>query len=161
MSGKSFNLSKGVFSFNGRKGNIIPDPKDYPPEMIGALSAIEDESNPGCFYQMVDGVKEWINPPMVLGVEYRTIERYMGNPVYVMLADFGALPNNTTKSIVFSDTTVKVFSVSGRAIVKGQAYTLPVTDEAILWCGGGSKINIKTTTDYSHWTAYIWLKYTK
>lgn len=39
MAGKSFNLAKGVFSFNGRKGNIIPDPNDYTPEMIGAAKA--------------------------------------------------------------------------------------------------------------------------
>lgn len=26
---------------------------------------------------------EWVNPPMVLGTEYRTTERWMGNPVYV------------------------------------------------------------------------------
>jgi hypothetical protein len=32
---------------------------------------------------------EWVNPPMVGGVEYRTTERYLGEPVYVFLYDLG------------------------------------------------------------------------
>ena len=39
MSGKAFNLSKGVFSFNGRKGNVLPKSGDYTAEMVGALSS--------------------------------------------------------------------------------------------------------------------------
>lgn len=42
---------------------------------------------------------EWINPPTLLGVEYRTTERYNGKPVYVKAINFGALPNNTNKSV--------------------------------------------------------------
>jgi hypothetical protein len=37
---------------------------------------------------------EWENPPMELGVEYRTTERYMGKPVYTMLFNMGQLANN-------------------------------------------------------------------
>lgn len=33
---------------------------------------------------------EWINPPMFLGVEYRTTERYNGKPVYVNTVNCGA-----------------------------------------------------------------------
>ena len=35
---------------------------------------------------------EWVNPPMLSGEEYRTIERYMGNPVYTRMitANFNA-----------------------------------------------------------------------
>jgi len=42
---------------------------------------------------------EWVNPPMQLGVEYRTVERYNGKPVYVKAINFGALPNNANKSV--------------------------------------------------------------
>lgn len=34
---------------------------------------------------------EYINPPMQLGVEYRTTERCLGKPVYVKAIDFGAV----------------------------------------------------------------------
>jgi hypothetical protein len=36
---------------------------------------------------------EWDNPPMILGVEYRTTERYNGQPVYTMLFNTGELAN--------------------------------------------------------------------
>lgn len=42
---------------------------------------------------------EWVNPPMQLGVEYRTTERYLRKPVYVKAVDFGTLPNSTIKSV--------------------------------------------------------------
>lgn len=35
---------------------------------------------------------EWVNPPMALGVEYRTTERWQGKVVYTMLFDIGAMP---------------------------------------------------------------------
>ena len=34
---------------------------------------------------------EWVNPPMELGVEYRTTERHLGKPVYCKLVDCGAI----------------------------------------------------------------------
>lgn len=44
---------------------------------------IESSEYPGCYYRLVDGENEWINPPMIPGEFYRTQERYNGNPVYV------------------------------------------------------------------------------
>ena len=34
---------------------------------------------------------EWLNPPMELGVEYRTTERYLGKPVYAKAVDCGQI----------------------------------------------------------------------
>lgn len=65
--------------------------------------AQEDASFPGCYYRMVNGIKEWINPPMVPGVEYRTTERYNGNVVYTQTIDCGYLPKNTYKSVYLSN----------------------------------------------------------
>lgn len=50
----------------------------------------------------VDGVWtpwEYVNPPMKLGVEYRTVERYDGKPVYVKAVNFGIVSNNDTKFV--------------------------------------------------------------
>lgn len=58
---------------------------------------------------------EWINPPMKLGVEYRTTERYMGNPVYVKLIDCGNLPDGTTKDVAHGITNLG-FIVGAQAI---------------------------------------------
>ena len=40
---------------------------------------------------------EWVNPPMLLDVEYRTTERWNDNPVYTKIFGVGGMPNNATK----------------------------------------------------------------
>ena len=42
---------------------------------------------------------EWVNPPMQLGVEYRTVERYNGKPIHIKAVSLGLLENNTSKSV--------------------------------------------------------------
>lgn len=44
---------------------------------------VESEERPGCYYRTIDGETEWVTPPMLPNVEYRTTERYNGLPVYV------------------------------------------------------------------------------
>ena len=58
---------------------------------------------------------EYVNPPMKLGVEYRTTERYLGKPVYVKLIDCGNLPNGTTKEVAHGITNLD-FMVGAQAI---------------------------------------------
>lgn len=67
----------------------------------------QDSTYPDCRWRTAaDGVGEWINPPMVLGEEYRTTERWNGKPVYTQLVNFGALPDNTTKSVTVTASGV-------------------------------------------------------
>ena len=47
---------------------------------------------------------EYVNPPMVAGVEYRTTERWNGKPVYTKLIDFGLSANSA--QITFSGATM-------------------------------------------------------
>lgn len=103
---------------------------------------------------------EWVNPPMQLGVEYRTTERYLGKPVYVKTVNFGALPNNTEASVTFGDATTQAFAVTARALKDTVSYTLPILDQAIVWAAG-TVVYIKTTVDYSAWTGVVTVKYTK
>lgn len=62
------------------------------------------------------GPIEWINPPMQLGVEYRTKERYLGKPVYVKTINMGNLPGNAVKQSSFQSNNVvdKIVSVTGQ-----------------------------------------------
>lgn len=53
------------------------------------IPPIESSDNPECYYKIVDGEKEWVNPPMVLGVEYRTTERWDGMVVYTKMMNLG------------------------------------------------------------------------
>ena len=47
------------------------------------------------------GEWEWDNPPMELGKEYRTTERWNGKPVYACLANAGPFPDTPFEGIHF------------------------------------------------------------
>ena len=83
--------------------------------LAGKAPAQEDESFPGCYYRMVNGIKEWINPPMILGVEYRTTERWNGKPIYVKAVNIGAVVNgvNTKYTEARYNGAVKVSASAG------------------------------------------------
>lgn len=91
-------------------------------------SNIADSTYPDCYYRMVDGVKEWINPPMVVGVEYRTLERHKGKPVYVKAVDLGKLPAANAKITVpyvsVTATPIRAFAVaSDRKMIPSVYYS--------------------------------------
>lgn len=64
------------------------------PADINAMPGIESTEYPGCYYRINGGVVEWLNPPLLAGIEYRTTERYNGSAVYTKLLDCGAVVNN-------------------------------------------------------------------
>ena len=64
--------------------------------------AIESADFPGCYYRTVNGKTEWLNPPLQLNVEYRTTERYLGNPVYVRMINAGKFPSSGYKNVTIS-----------------------------------------------------------
>ena len=115
-----------------------------------------DAAYPSCYYRTVDGVKEWINPPMVSGVEYRTAERWMGKPVYTKIVSFGKLPNSTSAYIQwYPDSGSVAYVISAFAVTSGGS-VLNVVDSA-----NTGSIWIVTSGDYSSQTANVVLKYTK
>ncbi len=70
---------------------------------------------------------EHTNPPMELGIEYRTTERYLGKPVYVKLFDCGTIPaQGTHKDLVISPDVNSIISVSAYSSMRGT--TLPCYD---------------------------------
>ena len=141
--------------------------------LANKLDGVESAEYPGCYYRMNGSVVEWVNPPMFLGVEYRTTERYMGKPVYVKAIDFGTLPNSTSKSI--RDTSVgsvkDIISYSAFFnTTQGDSVTIPygLTSSGhncdIAEVSGGSTgiyVVILTKIDLSANTATIICKYTK
>lgn len=58
---------------------------------------------------------EWVNPPMLTGVEYRTTERYWGKPVYTQVINCGSMPNiDNSKSVSIAALNVSVVTfISG------------------------------------------------
>lgn len=110
---------------------------------------------------------EWVNPPMILGTEYRTTERYLGKPVYVKTVDCGLPQTNTTWATAHGISGVKNFisatAQSGVYIANG---IFKGSDGL-----GGDSITIATDTTnihistYGYWAtsehAIALLKYTK
>ena len=121
----------------------------------------------------LDGVwKPWeyVNPPMVIGVEYRTTERYLGNPVYVKLVDCGALPNATTKIVEYGDSVCRpIFgygiSPSSNTFPSvnyggGLAESFNSLNLVSLWLNGNAVL-IACGGDRSALNAYVFVKYWK
>lgn len=103
---------------------------------------------------------EWVNPPMELGVEYRTTERFMGSPVYVKLVDFGALPDNTQKDVSVLDAGIMEYGIDLKMITYNkQAFKQynGITTQ-VLQNGG---ITVVTNYNLSNIKAYFLIKYTK
>lgn len=66
---------------------------------------------------------EHTNPPMKLGIEYRTTERYLGKPVYVKLLDCGTIPaQGTHKDLVVSPDVSSIISVSAYSSMRGTTF---------------------------------------
>lgn len=53
---------------------------------------------------------EWVNPPMVLGVEYRTTKRHKGKPVYALMLPGGTLAGKSSFSISLSGRNIAEFA---------------------------------------------------
>lgn len=104
---------------------------------------------------------EYENPPMELGKEYRTTERWNGLPVYVKLVDCGTLPNASTKTVPHGASATQILRCLGQCL----SNHTPIPRE---WNGGNIQIfadrgNVLLTTnvDYSDQNAYAQIWYTK
>lgn len=113
----------------------------------------------------------WEHPPMELGIEYRTMERYLGKPVYVKALNVSSLPNNgnisvniATNSDGSADETIRAITAYG---VTSNGSSIP----AWAWSRDTSKkiylqlylwiVFLDTTFDASGESATIVVKYTK
>ena len=102
---------------------------------------------------------EWINPPTLLGVEYRTVERYNSKPVYAKAVNCGTLPDGSTKYVSHGVTNIDIcFEVSGslgksNLVLQEKILEVYVEGDSIRIYGGS---NVSTRGD-----AIVLMKYTK
>ena len=109
----------------------------------------------------VDGVWtpwEYVNPPMQLGVEYRTVEQYNSKPVYAKAISFGQAPNATYKDVShgienFSQLVSYTGMMGGANLIEASG-----VDNIQI---NASNIRITTNTDVSANYVYLVLRYTK
>ena len=144
----------------------------------GNMGFVEDSTYAGCYYRNVtvnnQTVQEWLNPPLVVGTEYRTTERFLGRPVYVKAIDLGSLPANVGDSVTQEINEARApVSITGYLYTSGgsngsAAYNLPTYDNAIAiyFNTSSSKRNFgvrRNATAYaaSSYSAVIIAKYVK
>lgn len=106
---------------------------------------------------------EWVNPPMIAGVEYLTTERWQGKPVYVKLLSLGNLPNATEKSVKHNIANLDYpLSITAGAKSSSWSFALPLIESALTkFTFNHADIAIRCTGDWSGYTAFATLKYTK
>ena len=137
---------------------------------ITTPQAVESPVFPGCYYRVVDGETEWVNPPMLDGIEYRLTKRLNGKPVYAMSVNFGALPNtgDTTIGLSTEFSTIDQFAALDVFAQNdsGRKYKLPFFKSsgelrAIYRSMGARSIWLKTLSDLSSYAGRIYAEYTK
>lgn len=112
------------------------------------------------------GPWEYLNPLLSLGVEYRTVERYNGKPVYVKAINFGALPNNTNKSVEHGVTDIETcFELFGNSYLTdgpSNAGSNLIGDDRIrALYRTGNVVYISTGASFATYSAIFVMKYTK
>lgn len=101
---------------------------------------------------------EWEHPPMKIGVEYRTLERYNGKPVYAKAINFGQAPNATYKDVSHGiENFSQLVSYTG---MMGSANLIEASAVDNIQINA-SIIRITTNTDVSANYVYLVLRYTK
>ena len=125
---------------------------------------IESAEYPGCFHRLAGEEAEWINPPMVAGVEYRTSKRHNGSPVYTKLFHVETLK---TPSVAMG-IQGRVISFHGNAFhASGSVDPFPMFDGAgslmaIAYIAQGSiQIRAFNDKDISNYSASFIIEYTK
>ncbi len=109
---------------------------------------------------------EYENPPMQLGVEYRTTERYLGKPVYIMAVDLGAAPNATTKDITIKSSEVKELIFASLKLSSSQMLPYNFNSHEVVfntavYSSGELRVFITSNDDQSMKTVTGIVKYTK
>lgn len=101
---------------------------------------------------------EWVNPPMQLGVEYRTTERYQGKPVYTKLVDCGVWANGKQVEYISKSALQSVISLSVQ--INGKA-TYPYNDSQMYAYISFDHIVIQGREDTWGGNVMATVKYTK
>ena len=159
------------------KAAVLPDslaeklcPSLEDPSPADALEAlyqreVESAEYPGCYYRMVDGNAEWINPPMVDGVEYRTMQRYDGHPVYVKSIITENFMDTGTLEVTISDAVTGIVGFDAYAIGGYTMDSLPMFSStgAILAIAytDSNKLKMTSFSNISGYHARILVRYIK
>ena len=125
---------------------------------------------PPVFSMLPDGTERWINPPMLLNVEYKTLEFLDGIPIWTKVVDCGMLPNKSTKTITLFKKELMPDILDFNAVVldsregyetvqKLPCYGTDGQVVAIGYIGATGKFTLRTFSDVSFCNCYVIVKY--
>ena len=101
---------------------------------------------------------EYVNPPLQLGIEYCTVERYLGKPVYAKAISLGALPNNSQKLVNHGVENMDYcLSLTGTV---ANYNILGFNGVASVFCGI-TAISVETNSDQTSREGIAVIRYTK
>lgn len=113
---------------------------------------------------------EWVNPPLIAGQEYRTIERFNGKPVFIKMVDCEGMPsgtNATRNPEHFSENVDSIVSYGGYMSTNDKKpialpYYFDANNQAHLSVSFNKIYIVTGGTDLKSYTeAKVWFKYTK
>lgn len=107
---------------------------------------------------------EWVNPPLALGVEYRTTERYLGKPVYCKLVNCGEIAGDKTVAHGISSMSRCIFAQGnylGAIIPMIVNRSLSDTRTVYISSVSNTAITIICGANITGGTCYVQVKYTK
>lgn len=130
-------------------------------KVSNSSKVFEDSTYTGCYYRLVDGVVEWLNPPGVVGVAYRTSERYKGYPVWVKTIFVGDATANTLKGVQYlnEDEYPNYFAEAFRVCATGYDFSTQTIPNVVAHSEDGSldyTVVITPTVDMSDIYATVW-----
>ena len=123
---------------------------------VGSAPAYVSGTYSGCYYRMMGDEREWINPPMIMGTEYRTTERWQGKAVYTKLVNYSGLPNTNIYAIAHGASATQVIRCAGMNVTTGE--NIPNRQTSV--DAGKTKITI-TTSASNLGNAMVQIWYTK
>ena len=127
----------------------------------------ESTKYPGCFYRVVDGEEEWVNPPMLPSAAYRTTKRYKGYPVYTTAFPISKLEGDTYSTGFMLTGIARIVGVSTTYYKKGtdgseemRLDPMVDADGVCLYTRVVNKNNVKiehvrSGFDYANWSAVV------
>lgn len=108
------------------------------------------------FYNGDTWITEYANPPMQLGVEYRTQERYLGKPVYRKMVWGGALPNSGYSNVdIASGCIIVQAACYATSATSASEFTPSTISDLIPWNNNDDNgINMNAFKNH----VYLWCK---
>ena len=104
------------------------------------------------------GAWEWVNPPMQVGIEYRTTERWQGKPVYAKLISF-KLSGSTSSNFTVPHGVTGLKSLVRQTATLQSKFPLPyIHNGNTTWVSEVNDTNIVVGNTGQAWdTSYTWV----